>query len=156
MIRVYELLIHFYDKNHSADKTLLDLTDVLLKLFIDYNSDDLDVNPFKEKIVMFFVDDNNFLNDITLDDFANYLGYDAGYASRMCVKATGYSFIQYKIYLRLQYAKHLTQSTDIPITEIATKSGFNSLSVFNRFFKADTGYSPSQYRALYRNKNKKR
>ncbi len=148
MKKVFELLLHFYNQKNVYDKAIVNLIDILLRLFFDENMNPENTNKFKERIFMFFIDNNNFLNEITLKDFAEYLGYEMGYASRLCIKYTGYSFVKYKIYLRLQYAKHLISSTTTPIAEISLKSGFNSLSVFNRFFKKDTGYSPSEYRSL--------
>ncbi len=148
MKRTFELIIYFYKQNFRPDDTVLSLADVLFRLYFDKTLQSVNGDVFKEKVIMFFMENNHFLEDITLEDFAKYMGYDAGYASRLCIKATGYSFVKYKVYLRLQYAKHMVLSTTTPITEIAMKCGFKSQSVFNRFFKTETGYSPSKYRSL--------
>lgn len=151
--RVFELLIYFNKKNKLSNKQSLNLVEILFNIFYDEDHQSFNTNPFKENVLMYFLDNNRFLGDIHLEDFAKYLGYDSGYASRLCLKITGYSFVKYKIHLRLQYAKHQIVSTNIPIAEISIESGFNSLSVFNRFFKKETGYSPSEYRQLHKNKN---
>lgn len=48
--------------------------------------------------------------------------------------------------VRLAFAKSLLLSTDNPILEISQISGFESISSFNRSFKAFNGISPREYR----------
>ncbi len=48
--------------------------------------------------------------------------------------------------VRLQQGKILLQTTGLNISEIAFKIGRNEISDFGRFFKAQTGMSPSEYR----------
>lgn len=48
--------------------------------------------------------------------------------------------------LRLEYACNLIVTTDLPITEIMTKSGFSNASVFSRYFSRKFQLSPTQYR----------
>ena len=47
--------------------------------------------------------------------------------------------------LRLQL---LLLAPDLSITEVAMQSGFNSLSTFNRIFKAAKNCTPSSYKSL--------
>lgn len=53
---------------------------------------------------------------------------------------------EYADSLRLNEAKNLLKSSDIKIIDIAFMTGFSSLSAFNRFFKNQTGQTPSEYR----------
>lgn len=48
--------------------------------------------------------------------------------------------------VRIAFAKSLLISTDNPILEISQISGFESISSFNRSFKACNGISPREYR----------
>ncbi len=59
---------------------------------------------------------------------------------------TGVSPAQFQNAIRLNHARDLLTSTDLPITEIATQIGFESLFNFSEFFKKKTGHSPSDYR----------
>jgi AraC-like DNA-binding protein len=52
--------------------------------------------------------------------------------------------------LRVQTAMDALRSTDEPIIELAASSGFQSLSAFNKQFRAYAGCSPREYRARYR------
>ena len=56
---------------------------------------------------------------------------------------------EYADSLRLQTAERLLSRTDEKIIDIAYAAGFSSLSTFNRFFKAQTGQTPSAYRKAH-------
>ncbi|MGN0709748.1 MAG: bifunctional transcriptional activator/DNA repair enzyme AdaA [Anaerovoracaceae bacterium] len=48
--------------------------------------------------------------------------------------------------LRLKEAERMLKETDEKIIDIAASVGFGSLATFNRFFKEETGLSPTAYR----------
>ena len=47
---------------------------------------------------------------------------------------------------RLRAAKQLLAGTQEKVIDVAAQSGFSSLATFNRFFKQQTGQTPTQYR----------
>ena len=47
---------------------------------------------------------------------------------------------------RLHAAKQLLAGTQEKVIDVAAQSGFSSLAAFNRFFKQQTGQTPTQYR----------
>ena len=49
-------------------------------------------------------------------------------------------------HLRFQRAYELIEHTDLPITEIARKCGYGDVCAFSRFFKKDSGLSPTLFR----------
>ncbi|MCU0718670.1 MAG: helix-turn-helix domain-containing protein [Pirellula sp.] len=53
---------------------------------------------------------------------------------------------------RLSHAQRLLVTTEDSILNIATESGFQSLSRFNEAFKEACGCSPREYRKLHRPK----
>lgn len=59
---------------------------------------------------------------------------------------TGISLQQYLIHERLENAKRLIINTDMPLKEIASKTGFNSFFYFSKVFKKKMGYPPGQSR----------
>lgn len=63
---------------------------------------------------------------------------------------TGTSPHQYHLNLRLQKAKELFTSTNLSISEIAYKTGFDSLFYFSKLFKKKNGVSPKHYRSKNR------
>lgn len=53
---------------------------------------------------------------------------------------------EYVTKIRLEKAKHLIETTKLPVAEIAEKTGFTSQGYFSTAFKSYTGMTPSQYR----------
>ena len=51
--------------------------------------------------------------------------------------------------IRLQQAAHLLNTSDLTVSEIFYKTGFNNQSHFYREFKNYYNHSPSEYRAQY-------
>ena len=51
---------------------------------------------------------------------------------------------------RIEMAAEMLLSTDRSVTQVAMECGYNSISNFNRSFKAITGQSPVAYRKMSR------
>ena len=68
---------------------------------------------------------------------------------RRFVKATGVSALDYVHALRLEEAKHLLESTDIPVEAIAIDVGYEDSSFFGRLFRRKIGITPLQYRLRF-------
>lgn len=56
------------------------------------------------------------------------------------------SFNNIRNHVRLNLSKNLLVKTDMSITEIGSKLGYNETSVFSRVFRSETGLSPRKYR----------
>ena len=80
-------------------------------------------------------------------------GYSASYFSHMFSKTFNMSFKSYITKLRINYAKLLLNSSDLPIIDIAIDCGFSSQSHFTQIFKEVTGITPYQYRHSQTNSN---
>ena len=61
----------------------------------------------------------------------------------------GKSIYQFHLALRLQIATELLLTTDKPIEQIASKSGFNSADAFTRCFRAKFHCPPSAWRMTH-------
>ena len=87
--------------------------------------------------------------DETLDLDALAKRFNMGYSffRRRFRAYTGFSPLAYQLSLRLRRARRLLKSTDAPISEIAETLGFQSQAYFARFFRKETGTSPTSYRA---------
>ena len=58
------------------------------------------------------------------------------------------SFYQYLIAKRISLAEQLLMDPQMPITEIAFRSGFASGAAFSKAFRQAKGFTPSQFRKL--------
>lgn len=90
-----------------------------------------------------------FMNNPSLEDVASYVHFNPSYFSRVFKKATGTSFSQYLINLKLEYAKKLLCETNMTIVDICFGSGFGSLSNFSKYFKTKFKMSPTDMRKKY-------
>jgi xylan 1,4-beta-xylosidase len=87
---------------------------------------------------------------IDFESAAAFMGMNQSYFSRFFHGAAGISFSQYLNSVRVKEAVTLLQSDErLPVTEIASRSGFSTIRNFNRIFKEMTGYSPSALPADY-------
>ncbi|MFD0961517.1 helix-turn-helix transcriptional regulator [Paenibacillus chungangensis] len=93
----------------------------------------------------------HFRSRLTLEEVAAQAGLSPNYFSQRFRQFTGVPFQNYVQDTRLQFAQSLLKVSDLPITEICHASGFNTLSHFERVFKAKYGITPKEYRsATYR------
>lgn len=91
--------------------------------------------------------------NISVDTLADLAGFSKFHFSRLFKQFSGVSCYEYLIQKRILHAETLLIQPDISITEAAMLSGFGSLSTFNRIFKAAKHCTPSEYKALNRQKN---
>jgi AraC-like DNA-binding protein len=63
---------------------------------------------------------------------------------------TGRSYFDFLIEVRIEHACKLLREENESVSTISANSGFNNLSNFNRYFKQQTGKSPTAYRQQYR------
>ena len=99
----------------------------------------------------------NYISDhctenINIDDLADLAGFSKFHFSRLFKQFTDMSCYEYLTSRRIAHAERMLIEPNISITEVAMRSGFNSLSTFNRIFKAAKNCTPSEYKNL-NNKN---
>ncbi|TAH57879.1 MAG: AraC family transcriptional regulator [Sphaerochaeta sp.] len=89
---------------------------------------------------------NNHLGDsFTIGEMADECGYNQDYLYRVIKKQTGLSAIKYINLMKFERSLSLIQDTDLTLSEIGWKLGFENLQYFSRFFKRHGGVSPSEY-----------
>lgn len=75
------------------------------------------------------------------------------YFAHFFKEQTGRSFYAYLSTVRISHAVEILLKTDLPMSLVAYKCGFASLSTFHRVFKAETGSSPALYRRNRKSNN---
>ncbi|HKA46689.1 MAG TPA: Ada metal-binding domain-containing protein [Methyloceanibacter sp.] len=89
---------------------------------------------------------NGALDDASVEELAERLGIGPRHLSRLFQKHLGASPAQVARTGRVQRAKRLLDETDLPMTEIALRSGFRSLRRFNTVFAEVYKRSPTVIR----------
>lgn len=92
---------------------------------------------------------NNYAKNVTLEDAANLANMPAASFSRFFKKMTGKTFIESLNEIRLGHASRMLADTNLNISNIAYKCGFNNISNFNRTFKRKKSCIPKEFRETY-------
>jgi len=88
----------------------------------------------------------NFTDNTSNEEYAHQCGLSIPHFLRNFKQITGTSPHNYKLKIRLEYAKRMLSSTELNINEIAQIVGYNDPFHFSRYFKKLTGCSPKEYR----------
>jgi two-component system response regulator YesN len=88
----------------------------------------------------------NFEDSFTEEEIAAKFGMSYGYFSRSFKAATGKTFRDYVISVRINHAEYLIINSDLPIAHIATKCGYSNVSHFIQIYKKLKGVTPLQLR----------
>lgn len=110
----------------------------------------------KGKIVDFYVREavsfieQNFQNDISIEDVANFCNLNRSYFGKIFHEAVGKSPQEFLISYRMSKAAELLKLTELSIREISNAVGYSNQLHFSRAFKNIYQMSPR----LYRQKNK--
>jgi YesN/AraC family two-component response regulator len=97
----------------------------------------------------------HFQNDITLKEIAGVAGTTIITFNRFIKKATGKTFIDLLIQIRIGHSSTLLLDTFYTVAEIAYQSGFKNVSYFNKVFKAHKGKTPLEFREEFYNYSKR-
>lgn len=113
----------------------------------------VELNPvqFKDIVanVLEYID-KHYCDDIKLTQVANDLCVSPSYLSREFKKDTGFSLVEFISSKRIRLARELLLKTNLQVTEIAMRVGYNNVTHFHWMFKKMIGLSPGQYRKMYR------
>lgn len=90
--------------------------------------------------------EQHFMEEISLEDVAEYFHLTPSYCSALIKDSTGNSFSKSLISMRIGRAKKLLKESDMKIYQVALDTGYRDVKYFNRVFKKETGITPIQYR----------
>ena len=84
--------------------------------------------------------------EISLSVLAEQFHLSSQYISQLFKSEIGVNFLAYLTNVRMEQAKKLLLSSDLPIAEVSERSGYGDYRVFTKVFKKSEGITPSQYR----------
>lgn len=90
----------------------------------------------------------NYSREVSIERIAEELHVSRSYLTSRFSTEMGLTPARYLANIRLSQSKELLSSSDSPISEVASLCGFQDSYYFSRFFKANTGMTPSQYRRM--------
>jgi AraC-like DNA-binding protein len=92
--------------------------------------------------------DNNYFNDISIDDVSKYVNLTRAYLFRLFKKYLRISPQQYLINIRMEKACELLQNSDFAIGYVARSAGYRDVLLFTKIFKKKIGITPTEFRNL--------
>ncbi len=94
--------------------------------------------------------DSHISDKLTLEEIAAVSGYSRNYFCTLFNNLNGLSPWDYIMIKRINMSKKLLESADDSITNIASKCGYQTITIFNRHFKRLVGYTPTEYARTHR------
>jgi len=88
--------------------------------------------------------------DLSLAILEKSLGFSKSYISRAFSSQFGITIVEFLQKLRVEIARNLLESTDIPVYQIAETAGFNDAQYLSKLFNRYIGMYPTAYRAMFR------
>lgn len=111
-------------------------------LFDRYGIENKTFDPLVENIKSYLRENH----EITVEELAAAFNYSPKYLGRLFKAKTGHTVKEYCNRLKIRQAEKMLTKTDLSIDQIATQTGFHSVTYFDRVFRSITGQSPQQYR----------
>lgn len=146
-------ILNIYEENESDSRAYLQLLILELLLLIDRYQDKKHLisdtaQTVTEKRVFEIVRyiNTHYMKDLSLQSISDQFFISPYYLSHIFKDATGFSFCDYLIQLRILESKKLLSQTEYSMTRIAELVGFDSSTHFGRTFKKLSGMTPRDYR----------
>ncbi|MDD4821982.1 MAG: two-component regulator propeller domain-containing protein [Bacteroidales bacterium] len=92
-----------------------------------------------------YVEDHISDSELSVEEMSREMGMSRGHLYKKLMAVTGKSPIEFIRVIRLNNAARLLQESQLNISEIAYKVGFNNPKYFSRYFKEQFGVLPSEY-----------
>jgi AraC family transcriptional regulator len=89
-------------------------------------------------------------DDLDLDTLAGIARLSRYHFSRAFARTIGSSPYAYVIVCRIEIAMALLRDPDLSLSEIAARTGFNSVAQLSAMFRRQTGVTSSKYRSVLR------
>ena len=147
--RYIEHLLSVYDSpslyrdlrvSHCIESLLIYL--LILNSDISVSKNDI---PNSVQTAMKYIEDN-FEKYISLDDLSTLTNVNKFHLSKEFKKYTGFSPHEYLIHLRINHAKILLKTTELPAVKIAHLVGIHDVNNFYYLFNKKVGMTPIKYR----------
>ncbi|MCK4561405.1 MAG: AraC family transcriptional regulator [Flavobacteriaceae bacterium] len=149
-----ERLVHTFTQNTKSKDIILDLMiqELIVRLLQTKAKKSILNDTFSDTrigTVIKFINNHLTDKDITVDLLAKKAYMSTSHFHKQFKNTLGVSPIDYINSERIKFSKKIISNNNkLPIGAIAFKSGFNSISYFNRQFKKHELIIPSQYRKI--------
>lgn len=118
---------------------------LLVKIFRAYFYDPTSDTEISQKVLN-YLREKSFQNDLNLEELAKRTFYSPQYFRKLFKSKTGIPLSTFIRQKRLDYAKQLLENTDLSISGVMEKAGFNDTKSFYAAFKSAYGVTAANMR----------
>ncbi|MCX8131793.1 MAG: response regulator [Clostridia bacterium] len=90
--------------------------------------------------------DENYFNEISLDDVARGVNISPNYFCKLFKDETGENYVEYLTFIRIQKAKEFLEEGKYSVKEVCYQVGYSDPNYFSRIFKKVTGITPTEFK----------
>jgi AraC-like DNA-binding protein len=116
---------------------------------IDFTNDALNDVSRIDKVISYL--NKNYNQPVNLEEVSSLAAMNPSAFCRFFKNKTGKSFKNYILDMRIEYACKLLIMDNMSVSQVSAECGFDTISHFNKTFKKNTGYNPSQYKLIMLN-----
>lgn len=113
---------------------------------VDHGEAEAGKRPYREVTEVAKYITAHYEENLSLSGLAGRFHLSAYYLSHIFPRVTGMTLVAYINRVRIEQACRLLRETELPVTEIAYRVGYQSGTHFGRVFKKAKGVSPQGYR----------
>ena len=135
----------------SRIKNLIHQREIFHKDFrrqIEVKATDIKITSMDEKLIqnaIKYVEEKISDADFSVEDLSRELGMSRVHLYKKLLSLTGKAPLEFIRTIRLQRAAQLLEKSQLTISEVAYKVGFNSPKYFAKYFRDEFGMLPSEY-----------
>lgn len=137
-------------RNDKFSESLIrNYTEELLVMLIRLKNDNIQAFDVETELVISKAAKyiaENFDKPLGLEDVAAYVNMSKSYFCKFFRRKTGCGFADYLTGVRINEGAKLLENTELDITEIAMRCGYNDSAYFTAVFKKIKGVTPTRYR----------
>lgn len=118
------------------------------RTLVNPEPESIKITPLDEKFIekaVKYVSDNLDSPKLSVEDLSEHIGMSRVNLYKKIKQITGKTPIEFIRIIRLKRAAQLLRESQLNVSEIAYRTGFNSPKVFSRYFKEEFGILPSAY-----------
>lgn len=144
-------MLHEYNEGKSGAQEVLKhyLSVLCIKIFRRYATQNeqkqKNDEPDYAQLVIEYLENNSFEN-FNINEIAKKVFLSPHYFQTLFKKKTGKSLINFLHETRIDKAKKLLETSDMPISAVVLSVGYNDTKFFYNVFKRYTGLTPGAYR----------
>lgn len=140
-------LVKRYQSMQSLENFISDISETAISL-ISAKREDKNNNIIERAMELI---EQNIDTDVSLEAIASQIPVSSTYLSSMFKNKIGTSYKNYTTQIRMNKAKELLSTSDLPIYEVAQKTGYKDQRHFSSLFQSKFNMLPTEYRKHTKN-----